>query len=176
VIEPYAVFLALTVLLWALSTSRDRNALRVVLIASLASEVIVDEITRQIQAPWKLIIPGFVEILTILALLRWARNRTGYLMASLLCVAWASHWMCYADIMNHTNLVYSRYEAILYAVSAGQLATCYDTIIHTLRRAVRAGLGLVSFCFDSVRTPRMRACVSDDSCRQNLPASQTTGQ
>jgi hypothetical protein len=76
----YNAFLLAVFLLWAISTPRDRNALRIVLIASLASEVIVDNITHQIHGAWKLIIPGALEIATILALLKWARNPTGYLL------------------------------------------------------------------------------------------------
>ncbi len=138
----YSYFLLCVLILWALSSPRDRNALRIVLIASLASEVIVDFITHQIHAPWKLVIPGLLETLTILALLKWARNRTGYLNVGCLCIAWLAHLLCYLDVWLKTNMVYSRYEGIIMVVAIGQLLACHDTIISTSERAYTWASGL----------------------------------
>jgi len=126
----YQLFIGCVLILWALSTPQDRNALRIVLIASLASEGIVDFITRQIHAPWKLVIPGAVETLTIIAMLSWARNRTGYLQAGLLFVAWIAHLLCYLHLKTGGQLpfFYDNYEAIIQVVAVGQLAVCYDTL------------------------------------------------
>jgi len=154
--------------MWALSSSKDRNALRIVLIASLASEVIVDEITRQIASAWKLVIPGAVEIATILALLRWARNRTGYWQAGLLIVAWIAHVLCYVDCWLKTDIVYSRYEAILYSVSAGQLVTCYDTMRFNLNRAYNSGMVFWEFCTSRIYNPSVPSSLSGLQCGPNL--------
>ena len=134
----YQGFLLCVFLLWLGSTDRDRNSLRIVLIASLASEGIVDFITRQIYAPWKLAIPGAVEVLTILALFQWAKNRTGYLNIGLLCAAWFAHLMCYVDAsqQDRTGFFYANYEAIIQAVAIGQLLVCHDTIRHIVGSVV----------------------------------------
>lgn len=141
----YYAFIVCVFLLWLASTSRDRNALRIVLIASLASEVIVELVTHQIHGAWKLAIPGALETLTILALLHWARNRTGHMQACLLIIAWLAHLLCYLDAVWKTDLVYSRYEIIIQMVAVGQLAACYDTLIFNAGRlrsvanSIRAG-------------------------------------
>lgn len=95
----------------------------------------MDGITHQISGAWKLVIPGALEILTILALLKWARNRTGILQAGLLVFAWLTHLVCYMDIVIGTDLIYSRYEAIIFWVSMAQLAACYDTVCFNFERA-----------------------------------------
>ncbi len=133
----YHLFIFCVFLLWIASTPRDRNALRIVLIASIFSEVIVDLVTRDIHGAWKLIIPGMVETLTIMAMLRWSRNTTGYLQAGCLIVAWLAHLLCYVDVALKTDLVYSKYEHIIMAVAVGQLAACYDTVMFTIGRIYR---------------------------------------
>ncbi len=130
----YHGFLAAVFLLWLGAAPIDRNALRIILIASLASEALVDLVTRQMTAPWKLVIPGALEVLTIAAMLRFSRNRTGYWQAALLALAWAAHLLCYFDIAMRTDLVYSRYETIIQMVAVGQLAACYETIVHIAGR------------------------------------------
>lgn len=137
-IDWYTAFIAAVLILWAFSTPKDRNALRIVLIASLASEALVDFITRDIQGAWKLVVPGAVEVLTIMALLQWARTRTGTMQATLLLVAWGAHLLCYWDTQMKTDLVYSRYELIIQAVAAGQLAACHDTLFYIAGRVRNA--------------------------------------
>lgn len=170
----YYVFLACVLILWLVSTPRDRNALRIVLIASLASEVIVDGITQHIQGAWKLVIPGALEILTILALLKWARNRTGITQAGLLVFAWLAHVLCYLDIALKTDLVYSRYETILFWVSAGQLVTCYDTMRFNLVRIYTAANFCWSDCDFSFPRASHGAAVSRVAAGKNL--SPTEGE
>jgi hypothetical protein len=133
-IDWYFVFMSLVLVLWAFASPRDRNALRIVLIASLASEVVVDGITCHINGAAKLAIPGCVEILTIIALLKWANNRTGIMQSGLLVIAWLDHFLCYLDCLLKTDIVYSRYESILLWVSVGQLAAFYDTLFFNFRR------------------------------------------
>lgn len=133
-IDWYFVFMSLVLVLWAFASPRDRNALRIVLIASLASEVIVDGITCHINGAAKLAIPGCVEILTILALFKWSKNRTGIMQSGLLMIAWLDHFLCYIDCLTKTDIVYSRYETILLWVSVGQLAAFYDTLRFNLCR------------------------------------------
>lgn len=125
---PYFFFLGCILFLLAFATNRDRNALRIILIASIVSEVLVVFVTRQIHAPWKLVVPGAVETLTILALLSYGRTRTAFFQAVLLIVAWWSHIQCYLDLIWNTNVVYDHYEKILSVVAVLQLLACYDTI------------------------------------------------
>ena len=97
---------------------------------------------RGITAPAKLIAPSTVEFLTILALLRWARNQTGFIMAGLLGVAWGAHLTCYLDLLMGTNLIYDQYETVLGLVAVGQIAVCHDSFRHNfiaLRDAVVRG-------------------------------------
>ena len=138
----YQSWTLLVFLLWAFATPQDRNALRIVLIASLSSEVIVDFITRQIHAPWKLVIPGAVEILTILAMFQWAKGRTGHLQIGCLCAAWLAHLLCYVDVCLKTDLVYSKYETIIQIVAVGQILACYDTLVSIGRRVVEVATRL----------------------------------
>lgn len=139
----YSAFIGCVFVLWLASTEKDRNALRVVLIASLASELIVDLVTVHVLSAWKLVIPGAVEVLTIAALLRFAPGKTGVMNATLLLVAWAAHLLCYADTVWKTDLVYSRYEVIIQMVAVGQLATFHDTLFSIAGRLREfiAGLG-----------------------------------
>lgn len=142
ILDWYLCFIAAVLVLWAISTPQDKAALRIVLIASLVSEALVDFITSQIHGSWKLVIPGALEVLTILALMQWAKNRTGYLNSGLLCIAWLAHILCYVDLWLKTDIVYSRYEAVIQLVALGQLASCYDTVQHNLGRAYLWASGL----------------------------------
>lgn len=144
----YIWFLLCVLILWALSVPRDRYALRIILIASLASEILV-MFTRQIHAPWKMAVPGMVETLTILALLQWAKNRTGHLNIGLLSVAWVAHVFCYLDVWLRTDIVYSRYEAILFLVAVAQLCTFHATF-------ARCG-GLIVGLLNSIGVRRPRS-------------------
>ena len=107
---------------------RDRDALSIVLVASFVSTLLVHFVTHEITGAWKLAVPGAVETLTIIAMLQWARNRTGYLNSGALCIAWLAHVLCYLDIALNTDIVYSRYETILALVAAAQILACYDTL------------------------------------------------
>lgn len=171
-IDWYTLFIACTLLLWIGSSPRDRNALRILLIASLFSAAIVDGFTHQIEGSWKLIIPGAMETLTVLALLKWARNRTGIMQAGLLVFAWLAHFLCYVDITLKTDLVYSRYEAILFWVSVGQLATCYDTMRFNLNRAFASTTGFWADCFLAVPHTSHCAAVSLVSIDKEIQAAE----
>ena len=140
----YHGFIVGVVLLRCGATPRDRNALTVVLSATIASWLLVTFVTHGITASWKLVIPGAVETVTIWALLRWSRGRTGWAQVALVAVAWMTHLLCYIDLQAGTNMVYDNYETILGAVSALQLAACYDTILHHLRRLGRWVASLAS--------------------------------
>lgn len=130
----YHAFLPAVFLLWLGSTEADRRALRIILAATVASELIVEFGTRGIHGAWKLVIPGALETATILCLLAYARSRTGFLQAACVSVAWLAHAICFADIQLGTDFVYSRYEAILAIVAFTQLAVCHDTYCHHLHR------------------------------------------
>ena len=103
------------------------------LIASLVSEVLVDFVTSHISGSWKLIFPSTLEVLTIVALLTWAKNRNGYTQVGLLLGAWITYIMCYLhlELGGHLPFFYNHYESIIKVVAVGQLAACYDTL-HTV--------------------------------------------
>ena len=130
----YHLFIVGVVLLRCGATPRDRNALSVLLSATIVSWLLVTFATHGITASWKLVIPGAVETATIWAMLRWSRNLTGWLQIGLLGIAWWTHLLCYMDLQLGTNMVYDNYERILGAVSALQLAACYDTYLLHFRR------------------------------------------
>lgn len=130
----YYLFILAFVLLWIGSTRADRGAVRVVLIATLASWAIKEFFTSGITSPWKLVVPCSVEAMTILSLLKWARNPSGWRQIDLLVVAWFAHFLCLLDLLLVTDMVYSLYEWILTAVTASQVLAFYDTIEHNLDR------------------------------------------
>lgn len=171
-IDWYHCFIAAVFILWAISTPRDKNALRIVLIASLTSEVMVDEITQQIEGAWKMIMPGALEIATILAMLKWARNRTGYLQAGLLVIAWVAHLLCYVDFTLKTDLVYSKYEGIIFWVSVGQLATCYDTMYFNLSRIPLPRVFFAPVGFWRISPASLRLGVSRAYVDKNLSSAE----
>ena len=115
------------------SVPRDRNAIRIVMLATLTSWLLVDLGTSRLTGAWKLCVPGAVETLTILALLRWG-GRTGCIQSGPLVVAWLAHVLCFVDLTAGTDIVYSRYEFILGSVSLTQLALFHETYLHHFRR------------------------------------------
>lgn len=129
----YHLFAVAVGLLWAGATKADRNALMIVMIATVTSWLLVDFGTSRFTGAWKLSVPGSVETVTILCLLRWA-GRTGFYQASCLVVAWLAHVLCFADLRLGTDMVYSRYELILFGVSIAQIALFHDTYLHHIRR------------------------------------------
>lgn len=130
----YHLFLGAIVLLWWGATPRDRNAARIVLIATVTSESLVDFVTRGISGAEKLTVPGAMETITILALLRWAPNRTGYLNCAALSAAWVAHLLCYLDCTTGSRMVYDQYELIIGGVALAQLLAFHETAVHLLRR------------------------------------------
>lgn len=132
--DPYLLYLLAAVLLLWGATHRDRAALGVVVGASVVSWLLVTFVTRSILSPWKLVVPGAVETLTIISLLRWSRGRTCWLQIALVSVAWLTHVLDYLDLVLGTNMVYDNYGGILWSVSLLQLLACYDTYLLLLRR------------------------------------------
>jgi len=124
----YPYWFVCVLVLWGVSSPRDRNALRIILLATVGSFLLTEGATRQIHGAWKLIFPATVETLTILALLRWSKNRTGYMQAGLLVIAWGAHVLCYLDLVRNTDWVYDNYNQILGCVALGQIAACHDTM------------------------------------------------
>ena len=125
----YFTYLAVVALLLVFSSEKDRGAIRVIFVAGVGSKLLTLSI-HGIIAPWKLVFPASVEVLTILVLLHWARNRTGFLQVGLLVVAWGGHVLCWLDLVTGSNIVYDRYSLILGCVALGQIAACYDTFRH----------------------------------------------
>ena len=140
----YQPFMVTVALVWLFSTERDRPAARIVLIATVASFLMVELFTRHITGAWKLVFPGAMETLTILALLRWADNRTGLIQVACLAMAWLAHPLCYADVKLHTDMVYSHYRAILGLVAFAQILGFHDTIETSFNR-LTAWLGSLGF-------------------------------
>lgn len=128
--------LAVILLRWG-ATPRDKNALSIVLVASFVSTLLVTFVTHQITGAWKLVIPGLMEVLTIAAMLKWSRNRTGYLNSGCLVIAWLAHVLCYVDLWTGADIIYSRYEGVIQAVALAQLACFHDTLLFNARRAYR---------------------------------------
>ena len=133
----YYLFLLVVFLIWLGATPADRNAVRVVIIASLASWLVVDYFTAFFNGAWKMVVPGAMETTTIICLLCFAPGRTGYAQAAFLGVAWVAHVMCFIDLILGTDTVYSRYEVILASVSLIQIMLFHDTAIHHFRRLGR---------------------------------------
>ncbi len=126
----YHCFIVAVLVLWLIASPRDRNALRIVLIASLISEVIVSAITKQIHAPWKLAITGATDVLTIAALCQWSKNQTGHLQIGCLCFSWFAGMLCYIDVCLKTDFIYSRYEETIQLVALAQLLAFHDTLVN----------------------------------------------
>lgn len=140
VIAAAAIFFPLCLLfLLVWSTPKDRAALWIVTLSNFVGWLLVLTVTRQIHAPWKLVIPGAGETLTILALITLGRNRSSYIQAVLLLIAWCAHLLCYLDCQTGSNLVYDHYEQILALVAVGQLLGFHDTYFNLARRVQRWG-------------------------------------
>ena len=136
-VDLYTVFVVAVLMLWLFASPRDRPALRIIAAASLVSMIITPLFTDHIVGPGRLLIPGVVELLTILALLAWAQNRTGAMQVGLLVVAWLAHVLCYFDLILNTNIVYDRYELLIGIVCVGQLLACHDTCRQIFSSVVR---------------------------------------
>lgn len=126
----YDLFLAAVFLIWLGATDADRSALRIVLVATVTSFIVANYITAPFTGAWKLVVPAALETATVLALLRWAPTRTGWRQVWCVVCAWFAHALCFADLQLGTDVVYSRYEAVLGIVALAQLAFCHDTITH----------------------------------------------
>ena len=172
----YFLFIILIFILWMFSTPMDRYSLRIILISSITSEFVVDFISNRITSAWKLIIPGALEVGTILALLHWAKNRTGYTQSALLVVAWLAHTVCYWDIFFETDVVYSHYEAILFWVAVGQLATCYDTMLTNLGRIWDSAASAWADCLVVVHHPGRSAALSVVETGEKNPSNEGNGK
>lgn len=140
----YLAFFAAVFLLWVFSSQKDRMAARVILLATVGSFLLTEGLTRGFNGPEKLIFPGLVETLTILLLLRFSPNRTGYTQAGLLVIAWTAHFLCYLDLMANTDIVYSSYENVLLFVAVGQIIAFHDTILHVWNTLGRLGDSIVA--------------------------------
>lgn len=138
--------------LWLASTPKDRVSLRIILIASIVSWVLVDFVTRPIPGAWKLVIPGAVEVATIGALMQWGRNRTAYIQVVLLLVAWLAHIVCWIDVIHGTDYIYSNYDILIQAVAVGQLIACYDTLLSAPARTLAYCRQLRGGGFGGIRT------------------------
>lgn len=130
----YYAFLAAVFLLWLGSVESERNALRVVLVASVASFLLVTLVTSRFVGAYKLAVPATVETATIVALLRWSPPRTAFKQVACVLVAWLSHVLCFVDIQLGTDIIYDRYEEALFLVAMAQLAFFHETYTHHFRR------------------------------------------
>jgi hypothetical protein len=159
----YTLFAIAVLLLWAGATPQDRHAATVILVATLASWLIVDYGTAGIVRPWKLVVPGAVETATIMALLNGRFTRTACFQAVLVLLAWWCHLLCFADLQLGTDMVYTHYEGCLAAVAAAQILAFHDTYIHHFRRLGRWWADLGAGGGNPVRSPGLSAGVLRDS-------------
>lgn len=131
----YETYLLALLVLWLFSSPRDRMALRVVLIAAILSEAMKYGVTVHIARAWKLVVfNGVGEALTLLALLRWAPNRSGYMQGACVAVALVTQLVNYAGIEMGVILTYDRYVTIIKLVAVAQILFFHDTISHNLRQ------------------------------------------
>lgn len=164
----YLLFMAALLLLWWGAVPADRKVVRIILAATVVSWLSVELVTSRFIGAWKLAIPAAVETGTILCLMVWSRNRSGFKQAACVLAAWFAHVLCFADLRLGTDLIYSNYEAALVSVSAAQLVAFHETYLHHLRRigswwsnlgASRPGLvrasGVSAPAFQSPRPPRV---------------------
>ncbi len=156
----YQGFILTVIALRLLSAPGDRAALSIILVASLVSTLLVHFVTHEITGAWKLAFPGAIEVMTIMAMMEFTPNRTGFLQSMCLLVAWMTHALCYFDIAQNTDIVYSRYETILLLVAIAQILVCYDT----LARCGRIGAAL----FDPARFSRVRSLRLAGVCNSAL--------
>ena len=56
----YQPFLLTVALVWFFATGRDRPAARIVLVATVASFLLVELVTHRITGAWKLVVPAAV--------------------------------------------------------------------------------------------------------------------
>jgi hypothetical protein len=157
-IDWYYLFVLVIALVAIGSTPFDRAASRIVLAATLASWALVDLVTVHLYGAWKLCVPGMIETLTILSLLRWAQKPSRYYQSACLVVAWLAHVLCFVDLGLGTDIVYTRYEAILACVAVAQIAFFHDTYLHQIRRmgrwwSQRGGDCAVVVCSPSLSSP-----------------------
>lgn len=103
------------------------------LIASLASEVMVDCFTHNIHSAWKMVFPASLEVMTIWAMFRWG-GENALIQAVLLVVAWLAHLLLYADAVLGTDIIWSRYDTAIQMIAVGQLVACYDTLFYVFNR------------------------------------------
>lgn len=83
---------------------------------------------------WKPMALGAYECCTIGLIYRFAWNTTGQTIACLLVVAWLTHLQLLNDLVLGTNVVFTRYETIIFAISVLQLILGVNGIYLELRR------------------------------------------
>lgn len=131
----YQAFFISVMVLWFFASPRDRMALRIVGIAAILSELMKYGITVHIAGAWKLVVfNGAGEALTMLALLKWAPNRTGYWQAACVLIALAVQLGNYVGIELGWITDYARYVIVIKAVALLQIIGFYDTAVYNLRR------------------------------------------
>lgn len=172
----YDGFLALVLLLWWGATARDGRAIRIVALATIASALLTPLVTDRIAGAWKLAIPGAVETLTIIALIQWARTRSGLLQVGALLLAWLAHLLCLLDVLFGSNLVYDRYETVLLLVAALQIAACHDTLKHHGRRMLAACRSTPAAHRDGFYRPSPRSRFLPESRAAQIPAGPAPAQ
>lgn len=128
------VFLILTAFIWLRATKCDKMAAQITFFMTLTSSLVVIFITVHITSYWKLLIPTTIELITVLALLYYTPNRTGYFLALSLIVAGLTDISCILDIIFVTNYVYDQYERIIAAVAICQILAFYDTISYNFHQ------------------------------------------
>jgi hypothetical protein len=136
--EWFSWYLIAVLVLWGISTAKDRNMVRVLVVAAIAAEVMKYGITVHIHGAWKLLFPATLELLTVWAMLRWSSGISATIQVLLLSAAWFAHVICFLDVVGNTDSIYSHYETALLIVAVGQILACYDTWKHIGSRIYNA--------------------------------------
>lgn len=133
----YPSFLAAVLLIFLLSTKRDRAAAGIVLVASVISypEILFVSwfvnANYQPQEQWmtRMMSAAAFELVTIMALWHWARGRTGYIQMVCLSVAGLAHILSWAGYLIGTHLLYWKHSTVILVVALVQIAGFHDTLI-----------------------------------------------
>jgi hypothetical protein len=131
----YQCYFFTVLVLLIFGSQRDRMALWIVLLAAIGSELLKYGFPIPVSKAWQLVVfNGVVESLTLFALLRWARNRSGYMQAACVAVALAAHLLEFAIVKLAINFPQDWYWTAIKLIAALQLVLFYDTIRLNLRR------------------------------------------
>ena len=137
------IFLIVCMFFSVFGPERNRNVWSVLTFACLLNIVLGAAVFDKMDSAWLPAWYGFLELLTINLLYRFAWNPLGKTQALILFGAWICHICLYRDVTLGTNLVYDNYETLILAVMLTQLLTGTNGLFEMARdfcSRCRAGL------------------------------------